>query len=76
MTELQTFLFMLNRAKVAHQYERAELKDWDGYPENTFWKVTMGVNGGDDANVIGYGEFVTEFYFDEHGRLLKVGIWE
>lgn len=30
----------------------------------------------DKVNVIGYRDFLTEFYFDDSGNLLKMGIWE
>ena len=74
MTELQNFLFMLNRAKVAHKYERvSDPESWELYPPGTFWQVVLEAGS---ENVIGYSAFQAEFYFDEHGRLLKVGIWE
>ena len=70
---------MLNRAKVEHRYERVDQSSWDLYPEGTFWEITLEANStleADDTKVMGYTGFSAHFYFDEHGRLLKVGVWE
>jgi hypothetical protein len=75
MNELQRFLFMLNRAKVPHRYERAEV-DPEITPPGAFWKVTIEVGAAANGPVVGYGCFYTEFFFNEHGHLLQVGIWE
>ncbi len=66
---------MLNRARVKHSYERLALlpQEDNPYPPGTFWLVKLEAG---DENVIGYSCFTSEFYFDEHGRLLQVGIWE
>jgi hypothetical protein len=74
MNELQNFLFMLNRAKVPHKYERVEVEPGVTTP-GAFWKVTIDAEGG-EGPAVGYSCFFTEFTFNEHGHLLQVGIWE
>ena len=72
MTDREELKVLFDRWKVKYREETRDLKEGEGK-----YVVILEVPGYDDrTTVIGYGGFVTEFYFDDEDKFLSVGLWE
>lgn len=83
MTAFDALIGLLTAAKVDHQIRSSdhekfqlpkEISDAESDTDGRCVKmVRLKV---DTCNVIGYGRFHTEFYFNASDDLIKIGLWE
>jgi hypothetical protein len=83
MSNFIALIDLLTTAKVDHQIRLSdhekfnlptELRNVE--PGSDDYCVKMVRLKADTCNVIGYGFFYTEFYFNANDDLIKVGLWE